>query len=101
MVSTKTEFCKLMGIHVQILSDIKNCKRGVTIEMLSNLFKLFNISPIYIIEGLGPQFIEHSSLVSDNVGEKKSKVSARKSIEDLEKTLKKAVDAIEQLKSNV
>ncbi|HTF81268.1 MAG TPA: hypothetical protein VL947_06075, partial [Cytophagales bacterium] len=56
-VKTLNEFCQTLGIHPQIVSDIKHDKRSVTLEMLSNLYRHFLVSPIYLIEGIGSTYL--------------------------------------------
>lgn len=64
-IKTQGLFCETIGIHPQIITDIRNDKRSVTIEMLSNMFHHFNVNPVYIIEGIGPMFLYISPNLKD------------------------------------
>lgn len=57
LVESNKEFCEKLNIHVQIIYDIKNNKRSVTLDMLSYLLNLYNVNPSYILNNKGDVFL--------------------------------------------
>ena len=105
-VKTLNEFCQTLGIHPQIVSDIKHDKRSVTLEMLSNLYRHFLVSPIYLIEGIGSTYLNpieqpsNSEIFNDPLN-KYVKGSAEDLIRELEENISTSSVLLSQLKLKV
>lgn len=90
-VKTLNEFCQTLGIHPQIVSDIKHDKRSVTLEMLSNLYRHFLVSPIFVIEGIGSTFLNPTEHSTDKVTLEPEGRFVKGSPEDLIKELEENI----------
>lgn len=105
-VKTLNEFCQTLGIHPQIVSDIKHDKRSVTLEMLSNMYRHFLVSPIFIIEGIGSTYlnpienINNGEVTYDPVG-KYIKGSPEDLIKELEDNIASSSVLLAQLKMKI
>lgn len=105
-VKTLNEFCQTLGIHPQIVSDIKHDKRSVTLEMLSNMYRHFLVSPIFIIEGIGSTYlnpienINNGEVTFDPVG-KYIKGSPEDLIKELEDNIASSSVLLAQLKMKI
>lgn len=106
-VKTLNEFCQTLGIHPQIVSDIKHDKRSVTLEMLSNMYRHFLVSPIFIIEGIGSTYLNpienmngNGEITYDPVG-KYIKGSPEDLIKELEDNIASSSVLLAQLKMKI
>lgn len=49
IIKNHKEFCDSISIHSQVFYDIKKNKRGVTLEMLSEVLRVYNINPAWVL----------------------------------------------------
>jgi phage repressor protein C with HTH and peptisase S24 domain len=76
LVESNKEFCEKLNIHVQIIYDIKNNKRSVTLDMLSDLLNFYNVNPSYILNNQGEVFLSGNMSGSmSGIGENQNKTT--------------------------
>lgn len=73
---TQLNFSEALEIKQGSYSDVERGKAGVSATLIKHLIKKFNVSPLWICEGIGPMFIHEMDLTRATNIEKN--VSAKK-----------------------
>jgi hypothetical protein len=102
IVENMADFCKKVEYTPQSMSQIRNGKRDVTIDLISKLFTEFKGSPFYVLSGRGPKILEEATLSVVEEGLASYGVhSDNKTVQILEEMVETKNDIIAMLKKEV
>ncbi|MFZ6011186.1 MAG: hypothetical protein ACOYXT_12640 [Bacteroidota bacterium] len=103
VVENMKVICKKLDYQPQSMSQIKNGKRDVTLQLVIKLYYEFGGNPIYVLLGDGNKILEsskHPSIPKNSVSLDSSSVE-RKYIKRLEDLVDSKIEIISLLKKEV